>query len=224
MASLLLTLIDGHSRPLILLHVPSPFLIQMQTAWESPCRGSNGAALREREGKKRALTQISPPLAAGGDPTSGIGLDRARLLLRLAQPGRYKVAVPASFPFGGRRGSRPSVCAERPPGATLSSLNRSPSPAEATVMKERRPPQPVVARCKLVLVGDVQCGKTAMLQVLAKDCYPEVSCPPAGQRFSLPACLPRDQAPTCPGELAARRLRHPSLPHPQAPGRRTALP
>ncbi len=31
-------------------------------------------------------------------------------------------------------------------------------------------------RCKLVLVGDVQCGKTAMLQVLAKDCYPEV-CP-----------------------------------------------
>lgn len=46
-------------------------------------------------------------------------------------------------------------------------------------MKERRAPQPVVARCKLVLVGDVQCGKTAMLQVLAKDCYPEVSCPPA---------------------------------------------
>lgn len=46
-------------------------------------------------------------------------------------------------------------------------------------MKERRAPQPVVVRCKLVLVGDVQCGKTAMLQVLAKDCYPEVRCPPA---------------------------------------------
>lgn len=42
-------------------------------------------------------------------------------------------------------------------------------------MKERRLTQPFVARCKLVLVGDVQCGKTAMLQVLAKDCYPEVS-------------------------------------------------
>lgn len=41
-------------------------------------------------------------------------------------------------------------------------------------MRERRTPQPVVARCKLVLVGDVHCGKTAMLQVLAKDCYPEV--------------------------------------------------
>lgn len=41
-------------------------------------------------------------------------------------------------------------------------------------MKERRNTQPLVVRCKLVLVGDVQCGKTAMLQVLAKDCYPEV--------------------------------------------------
>lgn len=43
-----------------------------------------------------------------------------------------------------------------------------------TTMKERRNTQPLVVRCKLVLVGDVQCGKTAMLQVLAKDCYPEV--------------------------------------------------
>lgn len=41
-------------------------------------------------------------------------------------------------------------------------------------MKERRLTQPMVSRCKLVLVGDVQCGKTAMLQVLAKDSYPEV--------------------------------------------------
>lgn len=41
-------------------------------------------------------------------------------------------------------------------------------------MKERRNTQPMMVRCKLVLVGEVQCGKTAMLQVLAKDCYPEV--------------------------------------------------
>lgn len=81
-------------------------------------------------------------------------------------------------------------------------------------MKERRAPQPVVARCKLVLVGDVQCGKTAMLQVLAKDCYPEVSCPKPGQRFSLPAC------PRCPavdsylprGERAVSPF--PTSPHP----------
>lgn len=57
-------------------------------------------------------------------------------------------------------------------------------------MKERRAPQPVVARCKLVLVGDVQCGKTAMLQVLAKDCYPEVSYLPAPWPAFLLACLP----------------------------------
>lgn len=60
----------------------------------------------------------------------------------------------------------------------------SPSPASSRAlrvslffsMKERRLAQPLAARCKLVLVGDVQCGKTAMLQVLVKDCYPEVSC------------------------------------------------
>lgn len=45
----------------------------------------------------------------------------------------------------------------------------------AAAMRERRPAPAAPARCKLVLVGDVQCGKTAMLQVLAKDCYPEVS-------------------------------------------------
>lgn len=95
-------------------------------------------------------------------------------------------------------------------------------------MKERRAPQPVVARCKLVLVGDVQCGKTAMLQVLAKDCYPEVSGPPAGQLFSLPARLPVARFPPAGGEgdLATPppSLPHATLPHPQQPGWRTALP
>ncbi|XP_075897827.1 rho-related GTP-binding protein Rho6-like isoform X1 [Nelusetta ayraudi] len=54
-------------------------------------------------------------------------------------------------------------------------------------MKERRLPQPFVARCKLVLVGDVQCGKTAMLQVLAKDCYPETYVPTVFENYT--ACL-----------------------------------
>lgn len=49
------------------------------------------------------------------------------------------------------------------------------APLCAAAMRERRPVPAAPARCKLVLVGDVQCGKTAMLQVLAKDCYPEVS-------------------------------------------------
>ncbi|KAI5612212.1 Rho family GTPase 1 like, partial [Silurus asotus] len=42
-------------------------------------------------------------------------------------------------------------------------------------------------RCKLVLVGDVQCGKTAMLQVLAKDCYPETYVPTVFENYT--ACL-----------------------------------
>ncbi|KAM8830859.1 rho-related GTP-binding protein Rho6-like [Synchiropus picturatus] len=54
-------------------------------------------------------------------------------------------------------------------------------------MKERRVTQPCVARCKLVLVGDVQCGKTAMLQVLAKDCYPETYVPTVFENYT--ACL-----------------------------------
>lgn len=77
-------------------------------------------------------------------------------------------------------------------------------------MKERRAPQPVVARCKLVLVGDVQCGKTAMLQVLAKDCYPEVSCSAARWPAFLLAYLFRGRF------LAAQGicLPHPAPPHP----------
>uniref|UniRef100_A0A3Q4HNN0 Rho family GTPase 1b n=1 Tax=Neolamprologus brichardi TaxID=32507 RepID=A0A3Q4HNN0_NEOBR len=54
-------------------------------------------------------------------------------------------------------------------------------------MKERRNTQPLVVRCKLVLVGDVQCGKTAMLQVLAKDCYPETYVPTVFENYT--ACL-----------------------------------
>ncbi|NWH66477.1 RND2 protein, partial [Geococcyx californianus] len=34
-----------------------------------------------------------------------------------------------------------------------------------------------LARCKIVVVGDTQCGKTALLHVFAKDCYPEVFLP-----------------------------------------------
>ncbi|CAL9702982.1 unnamed protein product [Knipowitschia caucasica] len=54
-------------------------------------------------------------------------------------------------------------------------------------MKERRSTQPLVVRCKLVLVGEVQCGKTAMLQVLAKDCYPETYVPTVFENYT--ACL-----------------------------------
>lgn len=96
-------------------------------------------------------------------------------------------------------------------------------------MKERRAPQPVVARCKLVLVGDVQCGKTAMLQVLAKDCYPEVSCPPARWPAFLPASPTWGRFPPAqetwlpqPQPILSRflRLSHPPLLF----GWRTALP
>ncbi|KAL4566951.1 hypothetical protein GN956_G27179, partial [Arapaima gigas] len=28
-------------------------------------------------------------------------------------------------------------------------------------------------KCKIVVVGDSECGKTALLHVFAKDCFPE---------------------------------------------------
>ncbi|XP_050186953.1 rho-related GTP-binding protein Rho6 [Myiozetetes cayanensis] len=58
-------------------------------------------------------------------------------------------------------------------------------------MRERRPVPAAPARCKLVLVGDVQCGKTAMLQVLAKDCYPETYVPTVFENYT--ACLANEE-------------------------------
>lgn len=55
-------------------------------------------------------------------------------------------------------------------------------------MKERRASQKLSSKsimdpnqnvkCKIVVVGDSQCGKTALLHVFAKDCFPEVSARP----------------------------------------------
>lgn len=52
-------------------------------------------------------------------------------------------------------------------------------------MKERRNSQKLASKsimdpnqnvkCKIVVVGDSQCGKTALLHVFAKDSFPEVS-------------------------------------------------
>ncbi|NXP56040.1 RND2 protein, partial [Heliornis fulica] len=43
-----------------------------------------------------------------------------------------------------------------------------------------------LARCKIVVVGDTQCGKTALLHVFAKDCYPEtITCSMSRNRFFL---------------------------------------
>lgn len=37
-------------------------------------------------------------------------------------------------------------------------------------------------KCKIVVVGDSQCGKTALLHVFAKDCFPEVRAPTSPPR------------------------------------------
>ncbi|KAK2106902.1 Rho- GTP-binding protein RhoN [Saguinus oedipus] len=39
-------------------------------------------------------------------------------------------------------------------------------------------------RCKIVVVGDVECGKTTLLQVFAKDAYPESSVPTVLENYT----------------------------------------
>lgn len=78
----------------------------------------------------------------------------------------------------------------RPPFYARAPRDRTPfsaSKSRRKSMKERRscqklslksgmdPSQSV--KCKIVVVGDSQCGKTALLHVFAKDCFPEVRAP-----------------------------------------------
>uniref|UniRef100_A0A8C8DWY5 Uncharacterized protein n=1 Tax=Oryzias sinensis TaxID=183150 RepID=A0A8C8DWY5_9TELE len=40
------------------------------------------------------------------------------------------------------------------------------------------------SRCKIVVVGDTQCGKTALLHVFAKDCFPESYLPTVFENYT----------------------------------------
>nr|XP_035977127.1 rho-related GTP-binding protein RhoE [Halichoerus grypus] len=61
-------------------------------------------------------------------------------------------------------------------------------------MKERRASQKLSSKsimdpnqnvkCKIVVVGDSQCGKTALLHVFAKDCFPENYVPTVFENYT----------------------------------------
>ncbi|XP_069791068.1 rho family GTPase 3b [Narcine bancroftii] len=59
-------------------------------------------------------------------------------------------------------------------------------------MKERRSSQKLTknamdnqtVKCKIVVVGDSQCGKTALLHVFAKDCFPESYVPTVFENYT----------------------------------------
>ncbi|KPP74854.1 hypothetical protein Z043_105947 [Scleropages formosus] len=72
---------------------------------------------------------------------------------------------------------------------------RAPPPATENSMKERRGPQQQAAahggmdagpsvKCKIVVVGDSECGKTALLHVFAKDCFPENYVPTVFENYT----------------------------------------
>lgn len=59
-------------------------------------------------------------------------------------------------------------------------------------------------KCKIVVVGDSQCGKTALLHVFAKDCFPEVRAPiHAGPRARSPGWT---HTKTSPGAFPWKRM------------------
>lgn len=72
-------------------------------------------------------------------------------------------------------------CYLRPPLAStfiplLKSMKERRSCQNLSLKSGMDPSQSV--KCKIVVVGDSQCGKTALLHVFAKDCFPEVRTPP----------------------------------------------
>lgn len=66
--------------------------------------------------------------------------------------------------------------------APRSDAGCNPSPRQEHTT-DRRTMDSAGSRCKIVVVGDTQCGKTALLHVFAKDCYPEVSLPKSLKLF-----------------------------------------
>lgn len=78
-------------------------------------------------------------------------------------------------------------------------------------MKERRASQKLSSKsimdpnqnvkCKIVVVGDSQCGKTALLHVFAKDCFPEVSVTRASLRGAAGGVLGLEDSVVSPASL-----------------------
>lgn len=104
-------------------------------------------------------------------------------------PPPYKYRLPLrrrQTPAGGgreRAGQQVDTATQDSTGLDFS-LTFHPPPPGWKSMKERRPCPKLSlksamdpgqsVKCKIVVVGDSQCGKTALLHVFAKDCFPEV--------------------------------------------------
>ncbi|XP_005810251.2 rho-related GTP-binding protein RhoE [Xiphophorus maculatus] len=93
---------------------------------------------------------------------------------------------------GDSRGDRDSSTGSRP--LYVSTVRTGLVFGPARSMKERRPCQKSSlksgmdpsqsVKCKIVVVGDSQCGKTALLHVFAKDCFPESYVPTVFENYT----------------------------------------
>uniref|UniRef100_A0A8B9GHT1 Rho family GTPase 2 n=15 Tax=Neoaves TaxID=3078114 RepID=A0A8B9GHT1_9PSIT len=123
-----------------------------------------------------------PPRCAGKCPFPR-GRARPPALAPAPSPGR-------GGGRGGRRGAVhpcPSPAPLRvwlvPPGPGARPGRGRPGKAAARAARSRTM-EGHLARCKIVVVGDTQCGKTALLHVFAKDCYPESYVPTVFENYT----------------------------------------
>ncbi|KAF3857113.1 hypothetical protein F7725_008972 [Dissostichus mawsoni] len=64
----------------------------------------------------------------------------------------------------------------------LKSMKERRSCQKLSLLSGMEPSQSV--KCKIVVVGDSQCGKTALLHVFAKDCFPETYVPTVFENYT----------------------------------------
>lgn len=67
-----------------------------------------------------------------------------------------------------------NFCVPTAASCTVTDAGCDPSRCQQQLTSDGRTMDGLGSRCKIVVVGDTQCGKTALLHVFAKDCYPEV--------------------------------------------------
>lgn len=133
----------------------------------SPSQGASGLNMREawpiikvafREGCMRP----PPPVFDQSDSVSELRAPGSSQSRRERRTGRALTHVFAHFSF-------PSP---NPPRVLSDAACKPSTRREHT--SDGRAMDSLGSRCKIVVVGDTQCGKTALLHVFAKDCYPEV--------------------------------------------------
>ncbi|MED6257518.1 Rho- GTP-binding protein RhoE [Ataeniobius toweri] len=74
-------------------------------------------------------------------------------------------------------------------------------------------------RCKIVVVGDSRCGKTALLHVFAKDSYPENYVPTVFENYTASFEIDKQRIELNMWDTSGRRHLCPFVQHPHHPNK-----